>query len=227
MSLLTASGITKDYKSKDSDSILRVLDNVSISIPKSHIIGITGSSGCGKSTLLHIIGGLDRPTSGSVFFDEINISTLNDQALAEFRNKRIGFIFQFHYLLPEFTALENVMMPALINKQSTTEIKENASNILNELGMSDRLQHRPSELSGGEQQRVAIARSLINNPDLILADEPTGNLDENNTRIVLEMLIHLTKERNKSLLIVTHDKTIANRCDTRFEIKNKTIHTLS
>lgn len=214
--LLQATNLIKDYKSKDGISTLRVLDGVDISITRGSIISITGASGSGKSTLLHILGGLDRPTTGDVLFRKTNLNDLSDDNLAGFRNKNLGFIFQFHHLLPEFSAIENVMMPGLIGGGNIEELRGKASELLGKFGLVNRQDHRPSELSGGEQQRVAAARALMNDPDLILADEPTGNLDEKNTEGMLDLLFSLRDVDEMTLVMITHDLKIADRCDEQF-----------
>jgi lipoprotein-releasing system ATP-binding protein len=214
--LLQAVNLIKDYKSKDGVSTLRVLDGVDISITRGSIVSITGASGSGKSTLLHILGGLDRPTVGDVLFRQTNLNDLSDDNLAGFRNKNLGFIFQFHHLLPEFTAIENVMMPGLIGGGSLDELRGKALELLSKFGLDNRQDHRPSELSGGEQQRVAAARALMNDPDLILADEPTGNLDDKNTEGMLDLLFSLRDQDGMTLVMVTHDLKIADRCDEQF-----------
>jgi lipoprotein-releasing system ATP-binding protein len=214
--LLQAVNLIKDYKSKDGISTLRVLDGVDISITRGSIVSITGASGSGKSTLLHILGGLDRPTIGDVLFRQTNLNDLSDDNLAGFRNKNLGFIFQFHHLLPEFTAIENVMMPGLIGGGSLDELRGKALELLRKFGLDNRQDHRPSELSGGEQQRVATARALMNDPDLILADEPTGNLDDKNTEGMLDLLFSLRDQDGMTLVMITHDLKIADRCDGQF-----------
>ncbi|TVQ14116.1 MAG: ABC transporter ATP-binding protein [Balneolaceae bacterium] len=214
--LLQAVNLIKDYKSKDGISTLRVLDGVDISITRGSIVSITGASGSGKSTLLHILGGLDRPTIGDVLFRQTNLNDLSDDNLAGFRNKNLGFIFQFHHLLPEFTAIENVMMPGLIGGGSLDELRGKALELLRKFSLDNRQDHRPSELSGGEQQRVAAARALMNDPDLILADEPTGNLDDKNTEGMLDLLFSLRDQDGMTLVMVTHDLKIADRCDEQF-----------
>jgi lipoprotein-releasing system ATP-binding protein len=214
--LLRATNLIKDYKSKDGDTILRVLDGVDIMVENRSIISITGASGSGKSTLLHIMGGLDRPTSGDVQFRETSLNVLSDDELASFRNRNLGFIFQFHHLLPEFTALENVMMPGLIGGGKIDELRDKALELLRKFGLAKRSEHRPSELSGGEQQRVAAARALMNNPDIIMADEPTGNLDDKNTDSMLDLLFSLRNDDGKTLVLVTHDLKIAARCDSQY-----------
>lgn len=216
---LSAIDIYKRYPSKSgTKDDLAVLSGVSISIPDSTIIAIHGPSGCGKSTLLHILGGLDRPTSGHVFWDKKDISMMNDIELARFRNQTLGFVFQFHHLLPEFTALENVFIPALVAGGEKNEIETRAENLLTRFGLGERIGHRPSELSGGEQQRVAVARALMNKPQFILADEPTGNLDDHNTEVMLDLLFRLRDEEGVSIVLVTHDEDIVRRADMIYEL---------
>jgi len=188
---------------------LKVLKNLNLGIIKGEIVGIMGDSGAGKSTLLHLIGALDRPTSGKVFFKKINLFEMNNSQLANFRNKNVGFIFQFHHLLPEFTAEENVMMPLLIQGAKKKEAYHKANTILGELNLGNRTKHKTGELSGGEQQRVAIARALVNDPELILADEPTGNLDHKTGQKVYSLLKELQENKKKTLLIVTHNSQLA------------------
>lgn len=224
--VLRAEGISKSYKSEQSNNRLEVVKDVSVSITRGSITSIIGSSGSGKSTLLHILGGLDRPDSGKVFWGDQDISSMESDALADFRNKNIGFVFQFHHLLPEFTALENVSMPALIAGKSMQEASKRAMELLNRFGVGDRKNHRPTQLSGGEQQRVSMARALMNQPSIILADEPTGNLDDTNTDIILDMLFELRDEYEVSVLLITHEQKIAQRSDTILEIKNGELNPL-
>jgi lipoprotein-releasing system ATP-binding protein len=190
-----------------------VLDGLDTEIPKGEMLAIVGASGVGKSTFLHILGGLDRPTSGIVRYSGIDIFTMGSDDIARFRNERIGFVFQFHHLLPEFSALENVMMPALIRGTDRTRAEQSAAGILSEVGLSGRIHHRPGELSGGEQQRVAVARSLVMNPDVVLADEPTGNLDTHTGEAVHELLKTMNRERGVTFIIVTHNEKLAARAD--------------
>lgn len=188
---------------------LTVVNNVDIEINKGEIVSIVGKSGAGKSTLLHILGTLDKPTSGEVFLNDLPISNFSDKELSQFRNKNIGFVFQFHHLLPEFTALENVMMPALINKLGRLESIKRANELLNYLGLKERTTHKPSQLSGGEQQRVAVARALMNNPLVIFADEPSGNLDTQTSRELHELFFQLNKDFNQTFVIVTHNTELS------------------
>lgn len=218
--ILEARDLSKSFDVGSDKPPLEVLQGMNLKIPERSVTSIVGSSGSGKSTLLHILGGLDRADSGDVFWNERNISDLNPDDLAELRNKFIGFVFQFHHLLPEFTALENVSMPALISGMNQAEAFNRARNLLSKFGVENRENHRPTQLSGGEQQRVSMARALMNKPDLILADEPTGNLDENNTNIILDMLFELRETEGISVLLITHEKEIAGRSDTILELKN-------
>lgn len=212
--------VTKLYAAKAGIQPVEVLKGVDLSVEEGSITAIVGSSGSGKSTLMHILGGLDKPTSGIVRYKNEDISSYSESRLSQFRNKEIGFVFQFHHLMPEFTSLENVMMPALIRPHQTDAIKEKASTLLAQFGLADRLNHRPSMLSGGEQQRVAMARALINDPAVLLADEPTGNLDEANTLELLELILELRTKNNLSIVVVTHDIDIANRCDKTYTLRN-------
>jgi len=221
--LLKAEGIYKSYDDTNGGPPLSVLNNVTLDVPKGTITSIIGSSGSGKSTLLHILGGLDKPNKGSVLWGDKDISSMKSDALAEFRNKNIGFVFQFHHLLPEFTALENIAMPALISGVSIKEASDRALDLMKRFGVADRRFHRPTQLSGGEQQRVSMARALMNNPELILADEPTGNLDDANTQVILNLLFELRDRDGVSVLLITHEKNIAERSDIILEIKNGTI----
>ncbi len=197
----------------DGESELPVLQGINLEIYMSELLAIVGASGVGKSTLLHIIGTLDKPTAGNVLYDEQDIFTLSDTELARFRNKEIGFVFQFHHLLPEFTALENVAMGALITSSNNKTVYKEAESLLDYVGLSERLSHYPSQLSGGERQRVAIARSLINQPKVVLADEPTGNLDRRSSEAVLELLWDLNSKAGQTFVIVTHNQELAEQVD--------------
>lgn len=215
-SLLTAENIHKSYTGKSEP--VHVLRGVDITINSRDLAAIVGASGSGKSTLLHILGGLDRPDKGAIRFRDKDLSRMDDEALAGFRNRNIGFVFQFHHLLPEFTALENVFMPGLIAGKSMAEIRERAEYLLEETGLKNRLDHRPSELSGGEQQRVAVARSLMNEPEIIMADEPTGNLDEVNTEKLLSVLMDIREKEQTAIIIITHDTRIAGIAPTVYNL---------
>ena len=199
---------------------LEVLKGVNLSVEKGEIVAIVGKSGAGKTTLLQIIGTLDRPTSGKVIIDGVDVYAMKDKELAAFRNKHIGFIFQFHQLLPEFTALENVCIPAMIAREKESVYKARAEQLLTELGLSDRMGHKPNQLSGGEKQRVAAARALMMQPTIILADEPTGSLDTQNKQELSELLLHLRKQYGQTILLVTHDKELAGMADRVIEIKD-------
>ncbi len=192
---------------------LPVLDGIDLDIQKGEMLAIVGASGVGKSTLLHILGALDRPSSGKVFYGDLDVFGLDNGPLARFRNERVGFVFQFHHLLPEFSALENVMMPALIRRTDRPEAARAAERILNDVGLGARLHHRPGELSGGEQQRVAVARALVLNPDVVLADEPTGNLDLHTGEAVHDLLLSINKQQGITFVIVTHNDKLAVRAD--------------
>lgn len=202
---------------------LEVLKGVNLNVEKGEIVAIVGKSGAGKTTLLQLIGTLDRPTSGKVLIDGTDVFALNDTQLAGFRNRHIGFIFQFHQLLPEFTALENVCIPAMIARRKEEDYKPRAEQLLRDLGLADRMHHKPNELSGGEKQRVAAARALMMQPTIILADEPTGSLDEKNKRELSDLLLHLRKQYNQTILLVTHDKELAAMADRVIEIKDGVI----
>ncbi len=220
---LEAKNLYKSYYQGEIE--VRALVGINLKIVENEVVAIFGPSGAGKSTLLHILGALDRPTKGEVIFQNSNITTLSNNELARLRNREVGFIFQFHHLLPEFTALENVMMPLLIAQSSSGKdrvgnfssqemkqrIEEEALRILTDVGLKDRINHRPAELSVGEQQRVAVARALVNSPKAILADEPTGNLDRKTGDAVLELLLELNQERGKILVIITHNELLVER----------------
>lgn len=199
---------------------LQVLKGVNLKVEKGEIVAIVGKSGAGKTTLLQIIGTLDRPTKGRVLIEGTDVFTLKDKDLAAFRNKHIGFIFQFHQLLPEFTALENVCIPAMIAREKESEYLPRATQILQNLGLGERLNHKPNELSGGEKQRVSAARALMMSPDIILADEPTGSLDTQNKKELSELLLHLREQYGQTILLVTHDKELAQMADRVIEIKD-------
>ena len=197
---------------------LEVLKGVNLTVQKGEIVAIVGKSGAGKTTLLQIIGTLDQPTQGEVLINGERLMTKGEKELAAFRNKHIGFIFQFHQLLPEFTALENVCIPAMIAREKESDYKARAVQLLTELGLKDRMNHKPNELSGGEKQRVSAARALMMKPDIILADEPTGSLDTQNKKELSDLLLKLRKEYGQTILLVTHDKELAGIADRTIEI---------
>lgn len=199
---------------------LQVLKGVDIQVEKGEIVSIVGASGAGKSTLLHIIGTLDRADGGELRIGDVNVATLKDRELARFRNKHIGFVFQFHHLLPEFTALENVCIPAYIMGKSPTEAEKEAAPLLDFLGLASRAQHKPTELSGGEQQRVAVARALINKPSIVLADEPSGNLDSNTAQGLHSLFFSLRDEFKQTFVIVTHNLELADMADRCIVMKD-------
>jgi lipoprotein-releasing system ATP-binding protein len=199
---------------------LEVLKGVDIHIKKSEVVSIVGSSGAGKTTLLTILGTLDKPSSGEIVFNGINITSLTEKKLAAFRNQHIGFVFQFHHLLPEFTAIENICIPAFINKISKKEAELKANKLLDLLGLTHRINHKPSELSGGEQQRVAVARALINNPKVIFADEPSGNLDSENAKNLHQLFFKLRDELKQTIVVVTHNETLASMADRKLIMKD-------
>ena len=192
---------------------LTVLKGIDLEIPRGQMVAVVGASGAGKSTMLHIMGMLDRPTKGTVYFDNQDLFQMSEAQQAEFRNRRIGFVFQFHHLLPEFTALENACMPALIQRRALEEVEREAVTLLQEVGLGQRLHHKPGELSGGEQQRVAVARALLQKPDLVLADEPTGNLDTHTGESLFGLLRDLNRTRNTTFVIVTHNDKLSAQSD--------------
>jgi len=209
--MITINDLYKTFKIGERD--LTVLKGINLEIRRGELLAIMGASGAGKSTLLHIVGMLDRPTQGTVSFEGQNLFQLPEAAQAEFRNKRIGFVFQFHHLLPEFTALENACMPALIQRRSPADVEADATALLHEVGLGERLQHKPGELSGGEQQRVAVARALMQRPDLVLADEPTGNLDTHTGEALFALMRDLNKSRGTTFVIVTHNEKLSAQAD--------------
>jgi lipoprotein-releasing system ATP-binding protein len=212
--MISAKNIHKNY------GALEILKGITVDINKSEIVSVVGSSGAGKTTLLTILGTLDRPTSGELFIDGTDVYKLNDKKLAAFRNLNIGFVFQFHHLLPEFDALENVCMPALIAKTAKKQAETKAKELLDYLGLKDRLNHKPSELSGGEQQRVAVARALINSPKIIFADEPSGNLDSKTAQELHQLFFNLRKELGQTFVIVTHNIELADMADRKLVMKD-------
>lgn len=205
--MIQAKGIEKSFGE------LKVLKGIDFSVSKAEVVSIMGASGAGKSTLLQILGSLSTPDAGLLLVDGVDVCRLKGKALAEFRNRKVGFVFQFHHLLPEFTALENVMLPALIAGRSKNEVQKEAERLLSEMGLSDRMSHKPSELSGGEQQRVAIARALINNPAVLFADEPSGNLDSKTKEEIHNLFFQLRERYGQTIVIVTHDPDLAKMCD--------------
>jgi lipoprotein-releasing system ATP-binding protein len=212
--VIEGKGIVKNYGN------LRVLKGVDIHIKKGEIVAITGKSGAGKSTLLHILGTLDQSDEGTILFDDHDISKYNNKELAKFRNSEIGFIFQFHYLLPEFTALENVCIPGFIAKRPENEVIEEAKKLLDYLGLTERMQHKPGALSGGEQQRVSVARALINKPSVIFADEPSGNLDIQSSQELHSLIFKLRNDFNQTFVLVTHNTDLANMSDRCLEMRD-------
>jgi len=217
--ILRANNIKKSFL-LDNKLKLNVLKGISLEIFKGEIFEIVGASGAGKSTLLHILGTIDKPDEGELYFEDINLLNLKDEELSRFRNKNIGFVFQFHHLLPEFTALENVVIPMMIDGRSFEECKGRAIELLDYVGLSERMNHKPSELSGGELQRVAISRALANNPKIIFADEPTGNLDTKNSQSIIELIKNLNRNFNQTFVIVTHNPELVQIADRVREIKD-------
>ncbi len=215
--MIEANGLHKFYGD------LHILKGVTMKISQGEIVSIVGPSGAGKSTLLHILGTLDRASQGSVLFEGSDVFKMSDRRLGIFRNQNIGFVFQFHHLLPEFTAIENVCMPAFIANKNLKLTEEKASELLSYLGLKDRLQHKPSELSGGEQQRVAVARALINDPKIVLADEPSGNLDSDTARDLHQLFFDLRKKFSQTFVIVTHNEELADLADRKLMMKDGVI----
>jgi lipoprotein-releasing system ATP-binding protein len=222
--IINASNIKKIYTQQAADDLV-ILKNVSLEVQEGEVVAIVGPSGAGKSTLLHILGGLDDPTEGTVLLESEDIYRLKDVARAKIRNEKIGFVFQFYHLLPEFSVLENVLLPLKIkhSQQKVKGLEEKAKALLDRVGLSNRLTHKPYQLSGGEQQRVAIARSLANDPKIILCDEPTGNLDSENGQNVIDLLLGLNKENNQTLVIVTHDEQFAKNANRTIYMRDGNI----
>lgn len=214
--VLLAENIHREFKT--ANSVLPVLRGINLTLEKGETAAITGASGVGKSTLLHILGGLDRPTSGRVRISDLALEGKSETELARFRNKKVGFVFQFHYLLEDFSALENVMVPMFLAGADKRSAKERAERILGRVGLIDRAAHRPHQLSGGEQQRVAVARALANDPEILLADEPSGNLDTATGNRLHDLMFELNEDRKTSLVIATHNRELASRCQREFRM---------
>ena len=217
--ILEAKNIKKWYDTGDR-SRLEVLKGITLSFDQGEIVAVVGQSGAGKSTLVHLLGLLDKPSEGEILFNGVNVTQYSDEQISRVRNENIGFVFQFHHLLPEFTALENVLMPSFIAGKSGIEQSERAKMLLSDVGMTDREGHKPSELSGGEQQRVAVARALMNSPKIIFADEPSGNLDAQNAEMLHNLLFSLRDKHQQTFVIVTHNKELAERTDRRITLSN-------
>jgi lipoprotein-releasing system ATP-binding protein len=222
--ILRATGVVKTYD--EGAFTVPVLKGVYLRVEPGEQIGIVGASGSGKSTLLHILGGLDIPTSGQVEIQKEDVFELNDAERGALRNRSVGFIYQFHHLLAEFTALENVAMPLLIRRTPTEQALNEATDMLTRVGLESRLEHKPSELSGGERQRVAVARALVTRPQIVLADEPTGNLDRENAESVYELMLGVNRELGTTLIMVTHDLTLANRMDRVFRLEDGALNAI-
>ncbi len=224
--IIKAQDVTKTFiVGEHRERKLFVLRGVNLSVQRGEILAIVGASGAGKSTLLHIMGTLDRPTSGKTYYDDTDVFAMDDDHLAQFRNKQIGFVFQFHHLLPEFTAFENVAMPGLIMGKSMVQVKERVMQLLGQVGLQDKAESKPTQLSGGEQQRVAVARALMNSPRVILADEPSGNLDTESANQLHELLWNLSREFEQTFVVVTHNESLAKRADRIVRIQDGVIQT--
>lgn len=215
-SILEATDLYRIFKT--SDTTVNVLSGISITVPKGEMLAVTGASGVGKSTLLHLLGGLDKPTKGEIRIDNVLLNNKTEEELSLFRNKNVGFVFQLHYLLEDFSALENVMIPLLIGGKKRTEAAKKGELLLELVGLNDRKTHRPTQLSGGEQQRVAVARALANDPQIVLADEPSGNLDTDTGRKLHDLLFKLNRDFNTTFLIATHNKELAQGCNRQLKI---------
>ncbi len=221
-SLLHLNRVCKSYPS--GRERLKVLIDLDLELEARRMLAVTGASGSGKSTLLHLIGGMEAPERGQIVFDGRDLGRLSRDELARFRNQELGFIFQFHHLLPEFTAQENVMMPLLLRRQSASQASTRAASMLAQVGLAERAHHRPGELSGGEQQRVAVARALVGRPRLLLADEPTGNLDAGTSRSIHQLLFRLHAENNLTSILVTHDEQLASQCEIQRRLEGGRLH---
>lgn len=222
--LLEGIDVHKSYKTKRET--LHILTDANLKVLKGEVLGIVGASGVGKSTLLHVLGGLDRPNSGRILFQGEDIYAKNNSYLEKFRNRRVGFVFQFFNLLPDFTALENAMFPAIIRDESRKVAQEKAEHLLYQVGLKERMHHKPGELSGGESQRVALARALINQPDLLLADEPTGNLDTHASDSLIELIRKLNEEFSQTFVLVTHSQRIAQQMDRVLQLRDRKVTTI-
>jgi lipoprotein-releasing system ATP-binding protein len=223
--ILRVENLKKAFKSGSSDLVL--FENLSFQVAKGEMLGVVGQSGTGKSTLLHLLGALERPSEGDVYCAKLRLRSLSDEAAADFRNREIGFVWQFHYLLPEFTALENVAMPLLVRGKARREAESEARQWLQEVGLGQRTHHRPGELSGGEQQRVALARALITRPQLLLADEPTGDLDNRTAESVFELIAKLHRDYRLTSLIATHNLAFARRCGRVLQLRGGRVEEIS
>jgi len=219
MAFLEARGLSKTYR--NAEVPVGVFEQLTIQVDRGEMLAVVGPSGIGKSTLLHLLGGLDRPDGGSITIDALELTTMSNDELARWRNRSVGFVFQFHHLLPEFSAVENVAMPGWIGRFDQEEMLNRASSLLSELGLDSRARHFPNQLSGGEQQRVAIARALLTNPQVFLADEPTGNLDLETSERVFDLMRECHRKRGLTSVIVTHNPELASRCDRIFEMKQR------
>lgn len=216
--LLRCENLSKFYQ--EGDNRVQILKNIDLTIHSGELVAIVGSSGSGKSTLLHMLGGLDTPSEGNVWINEQSLPSLGDSELARLRNRHLGFVYQFHHLMADFSALENVMMPMLIQGIAKSEAQDRAATMLQAVGLTHRIAHRPAALSGGERQRVAIARALVNQPDLVLADEPTGNLDQKTTESIFELIQQLNQEQHTAFLLVTHDLALAEKMSRRLKMQD-------
>jgi lipoprotein-releasing system ATP-binding protein len=216
--ILETDGLSKSFSTAGGE--LRILRGIDLIVKKGEFVSITGASGVGKSTLLHLLGGLDRPTSGSMTVCGERIDQLGEVELSQYRNKKCGFVFQFHYLLEEFSALENVMMPLLVRGETRNKCYDTAVTLLDEVGLKDRLHHRPAQLSGGECQRVAVARAMAGSPEILIADEPTGNLDHETAQSLHELLVRLNRQKNMTIIVATHDLSLAGRASRSFKLSD-------